>query len=86
MKIVFISYINAEYRCIFKYVLDYLQRSSLTKMYIALEHVKICNFLGILPQEDLGFASVIILTIVTCKINIFSLFHTFYTVKIGEEN
>ena len=64
-------------------------------MYIAMEQVKNCNFIGRLPQGHLGFASTIILTIVSCKINIFSLFdelqtknysRLYYRVKIGEEN
>jgi hypothetical protein len=63
-------------------------------MYIAMEQVKICNFLGRLPQDHLGFASTIILKVVSCKINIFSLFDElqtknysilYYGVKIGEE-
>jgi hypothetical protein len=79
----------------FKNVLDYLQQSSLKKMYIAMEQVNFCNFLGRLLQDHLGFASTIILKIVSCKINIFSLFEElqiknysrlYYRVKIGEEN
>lgn len=78
-----------------KTVLDYLQRSTIMKMYIAIEQVKFCNFLGRLSQDHLGFASTIILTIFSCKINIFSLFDElqtknyfklYYRVKIGDGN
>lgn len=60
-----------------------------------MEQVKICNFLGRLLKDYLGFASSIIPTIVPRKINIFSLFDElqtknysilYYIVKIGEEN
>jgi hypothetical protein len=64
-------------------------------MYIAMEQVNICNFIGTLPQGHVGFTSTIILTTVSCKINIFSLFdelqtknysRLYYRVKIEEEN
>jgi len=79
----------------FKSVLDYLQRSSIIKMYIVMEQVKFCNFLSRLSQDHLGFASTIILKLFSCKINIFSLFdelqtknyfQLYYRVKIGDEN
>jgi hypothetical protein len=50
-------------------------------MYIAMEQVKNCNFLGKIPQDHLGFTSTTILIIVSCiftvrRITDQKLFHT----------